>query len=78
MGLEDLFIDVKEFPQNGYGLFQLLFITSIYGYILYNGSNMISDGSELLLLIPSMAGLIGSTVLPVLGAGLIESTILFC
>ena len=29
---------------------------------------MISDGSELLLLIPSLAGLVGSVVLPVLGA----------
>ena len=29
---------------------------------------MISDGSELLLLIPSVAGLVGSVVLPVLGA----------
>lgn len=68
MGLDDIFIDVKEFPQDGYGLFQLMFITSVYGYILYTGSNMISDGSELLLLIPSMSGLIGSTVLPILGA----------
>ena len=29
---------------------------------------MISDGSELLLLVPSLAGLVGSVVLPVLGA----------
>ena len=29
---------------------------------------MISDGSELLLLIPSIAGIVGSCVLPVLGA----------
>lgn len=29
---------------------------------------MISDGSELLLLVPSMAGIVGSVVLPVLGA----------
>ena len=31
-------------------------------------SNLISDGSELLLLVPSMAGLVGSVVLPILGA----------
>jgi hypothetical protein len=30
-------------------------------------SNLISDGSELLLLVPSLAGVVGSCVLPVLG-----------
>lgn len=29
---------------------------------------MIGDGAELLLLVPSLAGLVGSCVLPVLGA----------
>lgn len=38
-------------------------------YVLYVGSNMISDGSELLLLIPWLAGIVGSCVLPVLGCG---------
>ena len=38
------------------------------GYVLFVASNMISDGSELLLLIPSIAGIVGSCVLPVLGA----------
>ena len=33
-----------------------------------SASNMISDGSELLLLVPAVAGLVGSVVLPVLGA----------
>ncbi len=33
-----------------------------------SASNMISDGSELLLLVPSLAGVVGSVVLPVLGA----------
>ena len=36
--------------------------------ILYYASNMISDGSELLLLIPSLAGVVGSCVLPILGS----------
>lgn len=31
-------------------------------------SNLISDGSELLLLVPALAGVVGSVVLPVLGA----------
>ena len=39
-----------------------------YGYVLYFASNLISEGSELLLLIPSMAGLVGGVVLPLLGA----------
>jgi len=33
-----------------------------------HASNMISDGSELLLLVPSVAGVVGSVVLPILGA----------
>ncbi|CAE7743912.1 NCL2 [Symbiodinium microadriaticum] len=43
-----------------------IFIT--YGYILFTAANMLSDGSELLLFIPQVAGLVGSVVLPVLGA----------
>ena len=50
---------------NGY---QLAFLTVVYGYALCIGSSMISDGSELLLLVPSIAGMVGSVVLPVLGA----------
>merc|ERR1719163_2661765 len=40
----------------------------IYAYVLFVASDLISDGSELLLLVPSVAGLVGSVVLPVLGA----------
>mmetsp|Transcript_9107 Transcript_9107/g.21813 ORF Transcript_9107/g.21813 Transcript_9107/m.21813 type:complete len:563 (+) Transcript_9107:75-1763(+) len=47
---------------------QLLFFTAVYGYVLFSAAGMLSDGSELLLLVPSLAGLIGSVVLPVLGA----------
>lgn len=47
---------------------QLIFLSFVYAYILCEGSNLISDGSELLLLVPSLAGIIGSIVLPVLGA----------
>ena len=39
-----------------------------YGYVLFFASNLISEGSELLLLVPSIAGIVGSCVLPVLGA----------
>lgn len=47
---------------------QLIFVTIIYGYILYVGSNMIGDGSEQLQFFPSVAGMVGSTVVPILGA----------
>lgn len=67
MGLEDLFINPETLPQDGYGGFQLFFLLVVYGYILMTASNLISDGSELLLLVPSLAGLVGSCVLPVLG-----------
>lgn len=39
-----------------------------YGYVLYQASNLIAGGSDLLLLVPSMAGLVGGVVLPLLGA----------
>ena len=47
------------------GLAWLLFS---YGYMLWYASNLISEGSELLLLVPSLAGLVGGVVLPFLGA----------
>jgi len=46
----------------------ILFLMLVYGLILFKASNLISDGSELLLLIPSVAGIVGSVVLPILGA----------
>lgn len=68
MDISKLFIDVEALPEGPYGLFQLLSIGSVYGYILMIASNLISDGSELLLLVPALAGLVGSVVLPILGA----------
>jgi len=47
---------------------QLFWTLLTYGYVLFQASNFISDGSELLLLIPSLSGIVGSIVLPVLGA----------
>jgi len=47
---------------------QLAFLTLVYAIVLYQASQYISDGSELLMLIPSVAGLVGSIVLPILGA----------
>lgn len=47
---------------------QIVFLIGVYGYVLFIASNLISDGSELLLLVPSIAPLVGSVVLPILGA----------
>mmetsp|Transcript_52525 Transcript_52525/g.79714 ORF Transcript_52525/g.79714 Transcript_52525/m.79714 type:complete len:555 (+) Transcript_52525:129-1793(+) len=46
----------------------LLWLFLSYGYALYYAANLIGEGSELLLLVPSMAGLVGGVVLPLLGA----------
>jgi len=51
-----------------WGMVQCLSLLAAYGVILFNASNMLSEGSELLLLVPSLAGLVGSIVLPILGA----------
>lgn len=50
------------------GVTGLLWLLLSYGYVLYEASGLISEGSELLLLIPKFAGLVGSVVLPLLGA----------
>lgn len=61
----------EDFPPKGFslaGLVQLSFLGLLYGSIVFRASNLIADGSELLLLIPSIAPVVGSVVLPVLGA----------
>ena len=50
------------------GLSGLVWLFFSYGYALYYASNLIGEGSELLLLVPSMAGLVGGVILPLLGA----------
>ena len=62
-----MFVDVSQLPNDTDGLIQVLFLGSVYGYILFNASNMISEGSELLLL-TSAKDLVGSVILPILGA----------
>eukprot|EP00042_Codosiga_hollandica_P030140 m.173729 g.173729 ORF g.173729 m.173729 type:complete len:609 (-) comp53275_c1_seq1:41-1867(-) len=57
-----------DHENRGYGFVQVLFLLLIYAYILSWSSNMISDGSELLLLLPEWKGIVGTVVLPVLGA----------
>lgn len=52
----------------GYGLVQVLGLAAAYAYVLFFASNLISDGAELLQMVPSLEHLVGSVVLPVLGA----------
>eukprot|EP00927_Polykrikos_kofoidii_P068128 TRINITY_DN6350_c5_g1_i1.p1 TRINITY_DN6350_c5_g1~~TRINITY_DN6350_c5_g1_i1.p1 ORF type:complete len:585 (-),score=89.40 TRINITY_DN6350_c5_g1_i1:367-2121(-) len=47
---------------------QIVFMTVFYGYMLYLAADLISAGSEHLLLVPKFAPVVGSVVLPVLGA----------
>jgi len=47
---------------------QVLIQTGLYGYVLFVAANMIGDGAELLLLVPAYAALVGSIVIPILGA----------
>ena len=54
-------------PEGWTGDFQLVFLLAVYAYILYIGCSLISDGAELLML-TKYSKLVGSTVLPVLGA----------
>lgn len=56
------------YPPDKCSIGQLIFLTLVYAKILYESSGLIATGSELLLLFPSVAGLVGSIVLPILGA----------
>lgn len=63
--------DSNMFPSiepNEVGNTGLLWLFMSYGFVLFQASNLISEGSELLLLVPSLAGLVGGVVLPLLGA----------
>lgn len=53
---------------NEVGTTGLIWLFATYGYVLFRASELISEGSELLLLVPSLAGLVGGVVLPLLGA----------
>jgi len=52
----------------GLNALQLLIITTIYAVVLYQASNLIANGSEFLVLVPAVSGIVGSIVLPILGA----------
>ncbi|CAN8077028.1 unnamed protein product [Agarophyton chilense] len=50
------------------GFIQVIMLLCVYGFVLYTASQLIANGSELLLMVPSLRGIVGSVVLPILGA----------
>ena len=44
--LSDLFPDPSLFPQTAPGFIQLVIVAAAYGYVLFLGAGLISDGSE--------------------------------
>lgn len=50
------------------GLAQVFLLLCVYGGVLFKASELIAHGSELLLLVPSLRGIVGSVVLPIFGA----------
>jgi len=62
------FTSVHHLSPSFGGIFQLVFLAFVYGSILFQASNLIAEGSELLLLIPKIAPIVGSVVIPILGA----------
>jgi len=55
-------------PPEILSLGQLLFLGLVYLRILFDASNLISSGSELLILVPAFSGVVGSIILPIVGA----------
>ena len=66
--ISSFFVDVALIPYTFEGMVQIIFLTAVYGFILMYASHMICSGTELLLLVPSLAGIVGSIVLPVLAS----------
>lgn len=54
-------------PSEDIGLIPQTFLMAVYGYILFTASNIISDGSEMLLCIYG-PGIVGGLLIPILGA----------
>lgn len=64
--LTGLFADPTAL-QGGEGLSQIIVLLLMYSYVLGKAAKMVADGSELLLLVPSFSGIVGSIILPILG-----------
>eukprot|EP01065_Artemidia_motanka_P033595 TRINITY_DN405_c6_g1_i1.p1 TRINITY_DN405_c6_g1~~TRINITY_DN405_c6_g1_i1.p1 ORF type:complete len:617 (+),score=218.20 TRINITY_DN405_c6_g1_i1:94-1851(+) len=59
--------DIGHATWDIHGFIQLMFLGACYGYVLFTASGFISEGSELLLF-TSFKDIVGSVVLPILGA----------
>jgi Ca2+/Na+ antiporter len=60
---------VEDVCSNKFGGFaQLLLLLVVYGAVLFKSADVLSDGSELLMFVPSIKDVVGSIVLPILGA----------
>lgn len=66
--LKKVFIDPESLPDGIYGFIQVLFLGAVYGKILFAASTLIADGSEHLLCVDGFKNIVGSVVLPLLGA----------
>lgn len=75
--ISGFFIDSATLPSTAGGFIQLIYLTGTYIFILMHAANMISEGSELLLLVPACADLVGSLVLPILGKHISHTCINF-
>ena len=64
----DALADGGKLSEGGFGVVQLIFLMACYGYVLMTAAGLIGDGAELLLLVPELATLVGTLVLPILGA----------
>jgi len=62
----DLFIDPNTLPDDGYGSFQLIFLLVVYGLIVIFSSILMATGSELLIFIPAISGVVGSVIIPII------------
>jgi len=50
------------------GFFQVMLLLVVYGAVLFKSADVLSEGSELLMFVPSIKDVVGSIVLPILGA----------
>lgn len=61
-------MSIPSLDPHGAGITGLVWLLFSYSYALFYAANLIAEGSDLLLLLPSMSGVVGSIVLPLLGA----------
>mmetsp|Transcript_45089 Transcript_45089/g.107160 ORF Transcript_45089/g.107160 Transcript_45089/m.107160 type:complete len:619 (+) Transcript_45089:153-2009(+) len=59
----DWFVDPEKLGDK-----QLAFLGLVYMYMLYRGAEFMGGGAELLLLVPSLSGVVGSIIIPLSGS----------